>query len=93
MTPETIRSRLQVLRTVDLRPQLGTITVPTLYLCATRDRIVGRHLGQHLIDGLKNVEVKEIDGPHLLLQARPRECAAAIRHFVEVHAPQQRRGA
>jgi pimeloyl-[acyl-carrier protein] methyl ester esterase len=83
MTPETIKARLRVLRSLDLTPDLGNITAPTLYLRASRDRIVGRRLGQRLINGLKSVEVKEIDGPHLLLQARPRECAAAIREFVD----------
>lgn len=82
MATESIRSRLRVLRNVDVTPQLKTITVPTLYLRASHDRIVSRRLGQSLIKGLKNVEVQEVDGPHLLLQAKPVECVAAIRAFV-----------
>jgi pimeloyl-ACP methyl ester carboxylesterase len=82
MDAEIIKSRLQVLLDLDVSNQLKSITVPTLYLRASQDRIVSRRLGQNLIEGLKDIEVQEIDGPHLLLQAKPVECAAAISAFV-----------
>jgi pimeloyl-ACP methyl ester carboxylesterase len=75
----TMHARLTTLATVDVRPLLRSVTVPTLYLRATRDRVVHRQLGRELTDNLSNVVVREIEGPHLLLQARPRECADAIR--------------
>lgn len=78
----TMQARLRTLSTIDVRPLLSAVSVPTLYLRATRDRVVPRRLGRALIDHLSNVVVQEIDGPHLLLQARPRECAEAILRFV-----------
>lgn len=75
----TMHARLTTLATVDVRPLLRSVTVPTLYLRATRDRVVHRRLGRELTGNLSNVVVREIEGPHLLLQARPRECAEAIR--------------
>jgi pimeloyl-ACP methyl ester carboxylesterase len=77
-----MQTRLATLATVDVRPFLPSVNVPALYLLATRDRVVHRRLGRALTDNLSNVVVQEIEGPHLLLQARPRECADAILRFV-----------
>jgi pimeloyl-[acyl-carrier protein] methyl ester esterase len=75
----TMHARLTTLANIDVRPLLSSVSVPTLYLRATRDRVVPRRLGRELTDNLSNVVVREIEGAHLLLQARPRECAEAIR--------------
>jgi pimeloyl-[acyl-carrier protein] methyl ester esterase len=77
-----IQARLATLATIDVRPLLSSVRVPTLYLRATRDRVVHRRLGRALTERLSNVVVQELDGPHLLLQTRPRECADAILRFV-----------
>jgi pimeloyl-[acyl-carrier protein] methyl ester esterase len=77
----TMHARLTTLSTIDMRPLLCSVNVPTLYLRATRDRVVHQRLGRALTDNLSNVVVQEIEGPHLLLQARPRECAEAIVRF------------
>jgi len=78
----TIKSRLKMLADVDVRPLLSQINIPVLYLRARQDRIVGTQLGRQLIQSLSNVTVKEIDGPHLLLQARPVECAQVMVPFI-----------
>lgn len=78
-----MHARLATLATVDVRPLLSSVKAPALYLRATRDRVVHRRLGRALTDELANVSVQEIDGPHLLLQARPRECAEAILRFIK----------
>ena len=83
----TMHARLRTLATIDVRPLLSSVSVPTLYLRATRDRVVHRRLGHALTDELPNVSIEEIDGPHLLLQARPRECAEAILRFVTASHP------
>jgi pimeloyl-ACP methyl ester carboxylesterase len=77
-----MRSRLACLATTDVRPALARITTPVLYLRASNDRVVSTRLGLEMTSLLPNVKVVEIDGPHLLLQARPRECAAEIMQFV-----------
>jgi pimeloyl-ACP methyl ester carboxylesterase len=80
--PAIMRSRLACLGTTDVRPALARITTPALYLRASNDRVVSTRLGLEMTSLLPNVKVVEIDGPHLLLQARPRECAAEIMQFV-----------
>ncbi len=84
MTPARIRSRLRILREADLTSELGTIRVPTLYLRATRDRLIGAAFGDQIVRQLPNALLSEVAGPHLLLQSKPVECAALIRDFVGI---------
>ena len=81
--PAIMRARLACLAATDVRPLLPRVAAPVLYLRATNDRIVSSRRSLELTSLLPNVKVTEIDGPHLLLQARPRECAAAITDFVQ----------
>ena len=81
--PAIMRARLACLATTDVRPLLPRIAMPVLYLRASNDRIVSARRSLELTSLLPNVKATEIDGPHLLLQARPRECAAAITDFVQ----------
>jgi pimeloyl-ACP methyl ester carboxylesterase len=78
----TIKQRLNLLSELDIAPLLAGIETPVLYLQAMRDKVVGSHLTQQLVNGLPQVEVRQIDGPHLLLQCRPQECAEAILSFL-----------
>jgi pimeloyl-ACP methyl ester carboxylesterase len=84
--PAIMRARLACLATTDVRALLPRVTTPVLYLRASRDRIVNSRLSLEMTSLLPNVKVAEIDGPHLLLQARPRECAAAITDFIQARA-------
>ena len=86
--PAIMRARLACLAKVDVRPLLPRIATPTLYLRASTDRIVSSRLSRELTSQLPNVTITEIDGPHLLLQTRPRECAAAIATFVQTATDQ-----
>ena len=80
-----IKSRLQVLSRLDMRPQLSQIKAPVLYLRAMQDRIVSVNLSQELIRGLPNVTEQIFDGPHLLLQSRANECAQTIIPFIKTN--------
>jgi pimeloyl-[acyl-carrier protein] methyl ester esterase len=93
MSAATIRDRLQVLSGIDVTAALPRITTPVLYLQATRDRIVGDRLSRQLTQALPQVTVQRIEGPHLLFQSRPAQCAAAIKRFLadqEAKAPTPR---
>lgn len=80
--PAIMRARLACLAAMDVRPLLKRVAAPVLYLRASRDRIVSAQRSRELTSQLLNGTVTEIEGPHLLLQARPRECAAAIGEFL-----------
>lgn len=81
--PAIMRARLACLGMVDVQPLLNRVAAPVLYVRASRDRIVSARLSRELTSQLPTVTVAEINGPHLLLQARPRECAAAIGSFIQ----------
>jgi pimeloyl-ACP methyl ester carboxylesterase len=89
--PAIMRARLACLAATDVRPLLPRIATPVLYLRASNDRIVSSRLSRELTSQLPNVKVTDIDGPHLLLQTRPRECAAAIATFIRATADQATR--
>jgi len=77
-----IRRRLQEVLTVDVTTQLAVIELPTLILQPTRDRIVPRAAARLLAQRSPRAQVADIAGPHLLLQSRPAETAAAVLRFL-----------
>jgi pimeloyl-ACP methyl ester carboxylesterase len=80
--PDTLRARLNAVLGCDARAALARIRVPVLYLHATHDRLIG-DAGLNEIRRIKpDVTVQHIDGPHLLLQKEPRQCAEFIAQFI-----------
>lgn len=77
-----IRRRLHEVLTVDVAARLADIALPTLVLAATRDRILPAAAVRLLMQRTRHSELAEIDGPHLLLQSRPAESAAAVLRFL-----------
>jgi pimeloyl-[acyl-carrier protein] methyl ester esterase len=76
-----IRRRIAALLSVDETAALAKILVPTLVLCATRDRVVSGAASMRLMHGIPHAQRVDVDGPHLLLKTRPQECAAAVLKF------------
>lgn len=76
-----IKQRLTLLSKQDSQTLVSSIKTPCLYLQASDDKIVTAALSEKLHSILPNVRVHEIEGPHLLLQAKPADCAAAIIAF------------
>ena len=90
VAPAVMRARLACLANVDVRPLLPRISARVLYLRASDDRIVGSALSRELTSRLPNVTESVIAGPHLLLQTRPHECAAAINQFIKAATTRSR---
>jgi len=78
-----LRARAREVLLVDVRDQLANIQVPVLYLQATGDRVVPAKALVDIQRVLPGIRVVRIDGPHFLLQSRPRACAEQIKAFVE----------
>jgi pimeloyl-ACP methyl ester carboxylesterase len=81
VAPAVIRRRLHEVLTVDVTAQLAAIELPMLILRPTRDRIVPRAAAR-LLAQTPHADVVDIEGPHLLLQSRPVESAAAVLRFL-----------
>ena len=78
----TIASRLRALAQMHEAPPQQAPGVPVLVLRASRDRVVRRRFVSGLAERLPGATLRDIDGPHLLLQAAPERCAGEIRAFV-----------
>ena len=66
--------------TLSLRRENTIVPTPTLYLKASKDRLVpARHSAAMKSRG---AVVVVVEGPHFLLQANPSDCATAIRDFL-----------
>jgi pimeloyl-[acyl-carrier protein] methyl ester esterase len=77
-----IRCRIAALLSVDETAALAKISVPTLVLCAARDRVVSKSATMRLMRGIRHARRVDVDGPHLLLKTRPQECVAAVLEFM-----------
>jgi pimeloyl-[acyl-carrier protein] methyl ester esterase len=78
-----LQQRIASVLEVDETDALARIQMPTLVLQASDDHVVPRSATEHILRTLPSAERVEIRGPHMLLQIRAAECAAAVRRFVE----------
>lgn len=78
-----LADRYRFLAEVDVADAWKRVSVPVLYLQATRDRAVPAHNAQDLARLRPDLEIVRIDAPHLLLQCAPIEALAAIRDWLE----------
>jgi pimeloyl-ACP methyl ester carboxylesterase len=67
---------------VDDSEALARIALPILVLTASRDLVIPHAATRWIMETAQNACLIVIDGPHLLLQTCPEECAAAVMHFV-----------
>ncbi|MES0872320.1 alpha/beta fold hydrolase [Pseudovibrio sp. SCP19] len=77
----TLAKRLAGTLQVNVISMLTEINVPMMYLRAKNDRLVPRRTSAPFKHAA--VTIYEIEGPHFLLQANPKETAAKISEFVE----------
>lgn len=71
-----LKKRLAVMNLQKL--PLTTFDVPTVYIQALSDRLISPRKSRELGTVFKNIEYIEIDGPHFLLQAKPKESSQAV---------------
>lgn len=83
MAPEIIKMRFNMIAGLNVAPLLSRISAPVLYLRALKDRLVSSQLREELFENIPQICLKEVDGPHLLLQEQPQICADAILNFLE----------
>ena len=78
-----LQHRIAAVLKVDETDSLARVRMPTLVLQASDDHVVPRSATEHIMDTLPTAELVEIQGPHMLLQIRAAECAAAVTRFIE----------
>lgn len=80
--PEVFAARMLAVLSCDAREELSRIRVPVLYLLAQRDRVVPRACFEEIRRIRPEVNLAEIDAPHLLLQCQPQPAADAVTDFI-----------
>ncbi|RUL74558.1 alpha/beta fold hydrolase [Dyella choica] len=82
VAPNVLQARAALTLQVDVTSLLTSISLPVLYLRATEDRLLAPSAWKPITSAVKHARKVDIEGPHLLLQARPVECAKAIAGFI-----------
>src|ERR1700722_12822921 len=77
-----VRRRIAALLAVDESAALSSVKSPMLVLQAGRDLVIPRSATEWILQCAPHALRVEVDGPHLLLQTRSVECAAAVMKFL-----------
>ena len=83
VAPAVIRRRIGALLAVDETSALARVHLPILVLEAAHDRVISAAASRRILSVQPGAELAQIHGPHLLLQTRPAECAAAVLRFIK----------
>jgi len=77
----TLTARLRAMAYIDVREQLNRLAVPLLYLRGSADRVMPVRAGDEVAACARDARFIDVNGPHLLLQTQPQECARHIEKF------------
>ena len=75
--------RLKSIFRCDVREEIGNIKIPILYIRAKNDRLVSKSCYDEIKTANSNVELLELDGPHLIFQNEPKKSAKIIMEFIK----------
>jgi pimeloyl-[acyl-carrier protein] methyl ester esterase len=78
--------RIRIVGRIDVREYLSKIMIPCLYIQAAGDRIVPASSVLDFAGSVRDLQIKQIDGPHPILQVEPEASAAIIINFIEALA-------
>ena len=82
VSPHVMRGRMTAVIGVDASSGLSSLSVPVMYLRASQDRGVPASVSEAILAKVPQMKVVELVAPHFLLQAAPKEAAAAVNAFV-----------
>ena len=77
---QTIAFRLREVLSVDVAKEVEALSLPFAYFMASNDQLVPHRIA--LDFKIAGAVVRQVDGPHFLLQANPEEAAKTLDEFV-----------
>lgn len=80
---EALRARLRAVLSIEVSAKLEGVGVPLLYLLAKHDQVVPVSALKRIARVFPAIQVVPVNAPHFLLQAAPREAAAAVTKFLQ----------
>lgn len=81
LDPRLLRTRLATL--AGLQAPTQTLHLPCLHLWPQQDRLVADSTAERLSKACTDIRQVRLDGPHFILQTRPKACANAIVEFIQ----------
>ena len=79
------RNQLLMLKRPDSRPDLSSITCPTLVLCGRQDKLTPMELNAEIAQGIPNAALVVVeDSGHLSTMEQPHAVSAVFRHWLAV---------
>jgi len=82
VSANTLALRLREVAALDSVSTLEAIRVPCCYIRAKSDALVPRRCLRPFQERIPHLVVKEVEGPHLILQANPKMCSEIIKGFL-----------
>jgi len=79
---QVLSSRLEVMKVLQL-PEM-TFDIPTIYIRALSDRLISPKKSQEVANVFNHIEFVEIEGPHFILQAQPKESARLVTEAISL---------
>jgi surfactin synthase thioesterase subunit len=76
--PNVLAKRVSLI--FNLKPSQSISDVQTIVITANHDRLISRRTSKFLATRFDKVKIKNVDGPHFLLQTRPKKLAEVILH-------------
>lgn len=76
-----LKSRLEIMQRQELPNTV--FDIPVIYIQAKNDRLlpdIKRKAFSHIFNNIKNIE---IEGPHFILQTKPKEAALLVTKFIQ----------
>jgi len=83
VSSEVFRRRISELLKIDVSDKVAQIDAPLLDVRALKDGVVPNLAANPIRRCARSVSIVEMEGPHFILQAKPRETAEVIRDFVQ----------
>jgi pimeloyl-ACP methyl ester carboxylesterase len=77
-----LQHRMTEMADVDASAALARIAVPILVMQAAADLLVPAGAVDHVLRTQPRARHVVVEGPHLLLQTKPQECATIVREFL-----------
>lgn len=82
VAPSVLADRLAQISRVDEVERLRALQLPVMTIAAQQDRLISARVTARLRDVAPNAHHVDLEGPHLLMQARPRAVAEHVRSFL-----------
>jgi len=79
---QVLTNRLRVMR--HQRLPIAAFDIPVIYIKALSDRLISPRKSQELSLVFRRIGFREVDGPHFLLQAKPKESAQIVAQAINL---------